>query len=109
MAVFLFDRADVLVDVFASTEEAERWMEAVDVADGEYSIAYLVDGTCLTPTTDGGRVVLTPTGKVNDTALRDGLRDAQRRAPNAPAASDPAAFASAWLAPRPSRWRRHRD
>ena len=109
MAVFLFDRNDMLVDVFASKTKAERWMEPVDVADGEYSVAYLVDGTCLAPTTDGDRVVLTPTGQVDDTALRDGLRDVQRREPKAPAAADPTAFAAAWLAPRPSRWRRRRD
>ena len=109
MTVFLFDRTDMLVDVFASTSKAERWMEPVDVANGEYSIAYLADGTCLTATTDGDRVVLTPTGKVDDTALRDRLRYVQRRESKAPAASEPTAFAAAWLAPRPSRWRRHSD
>lgn len=100
-AVFLFDR-DKDLNVFATQAQAEGWMEAIDVEDGEYLIAYRADGTCLVPAADGARVVLAQTGDVEPAVLRDRLRDYAARVSLAPRTTDPQSFAAQWLGPRPA-------
>jgi len=92
------------LDVFGTQAQAEGWMEVIDVEDGEYVIAYLMDGTCLAPATDGSQVVLRPTGDVEPDVLKDRLRDYAARVPAAPQTTDPESFAAEWLAPRPRPW-----
>lgn len=108
-SVFLFDR-DGDLNVFKTQAQAEGWMEAIDVRNGEYVVAYRADGTCLVPTTDGQQVVLVPTEQTEQTEhqnLEDRLQDYAARVPTAPRATNPETFAREWLAPRSrSRFRR---
>jgi len=102
-AVFLFDR-DQDLNVFGTQAQAEGWIEVIDVEDGEYVIAYRVDGTCLAAAMDGSQVVLAPTGDVEPDVLEDRLRDYAARVSAAPQTTDPESFAAEWLAPRPRPW-----
>ncbi len=104
--VFLFDR-DGELNIFWSQDEAEDWMEAIDVEEGEYVAAYRQDGTRFSPATAAGRPVLTPTGQIDPEKLRERLQEYASRVPTAPQTADPQAFAHDWLtASRPGLLRR---
>jgi len=66
-AAFVFDNEGDL-NVFPSLQVATGWLEAVDVDGGEYSAAFLDDGSVVELGTAGEEVVLTAT------ATRDLLR-----------------------------------
>ena len=89
-AIFVID-ADGLVAVYPHQSHAEASLEAIDIADGEYRIAYDEHGVAyrVEAHLDNGRLV--PTGSVDRAALTAALR----AAPNVPAhlAGDPHAYA----------------
>ena len=72
-------------------------LEVIDVEDGEYPAAYRVDGAVLALLIQGRRVVLVPTGEVDEAGLRALIGDYARRVPSAPRATTPLDFAESWL------------
>lgn len=72
-AVFLFDDLDV--HVFPSLADAEGWMEAIDVAAGEYTAALTETGQVIRMSTKNEEVILELTGETNLPRLKALLRD----------------------------------
>lgn len=60
--VKLIVAADEPAIFFASVQDAESWMEAIDVEDGVYSAAFGPNGETYTVSTDGTRVHIEETG-----------------------------------------------
>src|SRR5262245_6870417 len=77
--VAIFDRSGG-VWVFHSDRDAARWMEAVDVADGEYH-GYDADGYVLSLSTDGDDVLVRRTSEQAYEEAAHQLRDALSRSP----------------------------
>ena len=77
-AVFVFS-SDGDLDVFPSLADAEGYMEAVDVRDGEYDEAFLHDGTVVQISVEGERAVLTPSTSRDGVRLDEALDDYHRR------------------------------
>lgn len=94
--VLLFERNGD-VHVFDSAPRAEQWMEAIDVEDGEYVVAYLPDGRRYLPTSEGGLIRLVPAGDADVDDLRRRLSAYRLRVPSAPATEDAAGFAAETL------------
>ncbi|GAB2726447.1 hypothetical protein [Streptomyces bullii] len=70
-AVMVFDR-DGGLSVFPSADAAAEWLEAPDVADGEYPDAYTPDGRVVLVTAPQGwrgPVVVETTERVDEEAL----------------------------------------
>lgn len=61
-SVNLIVAADEPAIFFASVNEAERWMEPVDVQEGVYTAAYGPEGEPFMISTDGRRVTIRETG-----------------------------------------------
>lgn len=61
--VKLIVAADEPAIFFASLQDAESWMEAMDVEDGVYSAAFGPNGEPYTVSTDGTRVNIEETGE----------------------------------------------
>jgi hypothetical protein len=59
--VKLIVEADEPAIFFASVEEAERWMEAIDVDEGVYSAAFGPSGEPHSIVTSGNRVIIRQT------------------------------------------------
>jgi len=79
-AVFMFKR-DGDVMAFGSESEAAGYMEAIDIDDGEYDAAYLIDGIVLqilAPDGRDGPVVLQRTDEHDPDALLARIRAYQR-------------------------------
>lgn len=111
-AVFAFGVEDDL-HVFPSEEYAAGWMEAVDVEEGEYAAAYLLDGTVLEFWAAEEEVFLRRTDSEDLPALMARLRASQRAAGGPEEVGDLVAFANEVMReewegrwPRPPRWLR---
>lgn len=91
-ALFVFDNGCDL-HVFASARHASGWLEAVDIEDGEYPVAYLHDGTVVELLSSGGRVVLRLTGRRDLTALEGRIAAWRSRVGWPEDGSDPLTFA----------------
>lgn len=109
-AVFVFGVEDELY-VFPFEDYAAGWMEAVDVDDGEYAAAYLLDGTVLEVRAAEEQVFLGRTDGRDIPALLARLQASQRAAGRPEETGDLVAFANevmreewAGLWPRPPRW-----
>lgn len=94
--VLLFEREGD-VHVFASLRTAEQWMEAIDVLDGEYAVAFLPDGRRYLPTAEDEIVRLVAAGDADAPDLHRRLSAYRLRVPTAPATDDAAAFAAETL------------
>ena len=109
-AVFVFGVGDDLY-VFPSENYAAGWMEAVDVDEGEYAAAYLLDGTVLEVSAAEEQVLLRRTDSTDMPGLMARLRASQRAAGRPEEVGDLLAFANdvirdEWEGrwPRPPRW-----
>ena len=85
------------LEVYPNAGRAGDHLEVIDVEDGEYPAAYRVDGAVLAPLIQGQRVVLLPTGELDEAGLREVIGNYARRVPSAPRATTPLDFAESWL------------
>ena len=109
-AVFVFGVEDDL-HVFPSEAYATGWMEAVDVEEGEYAAAYLLDGTVLEVGAADEEVFLRRTDRTDLPTLLARLRASQHAAGRPEEVGDLVAFADEVMRedregrwPRPPRW-----
>jgi hypothetical protein len=61
----LFVAADEPLLIYPSVAAAERHLEAIDVEDGVYSVAYRPNGEPFRVGSEGNRVIIEPTGEPN--------------------------------------------
>ena len=101
--VFLFTELDVLV--FPSLTDAEGWMEAIDVAAGEYTAALTDTGQIIRMSTKNEEVILELTDETNLPRLKTLLRDHNDQIGQPGADVDPIAFANrSWQLEWETRW-----
>jgi hypothetical protein len=98
--IFVFDREGNL-NVFASTGAAYAYMEAIDVANGEYEALFTLDGRVIAASApeDAGAnddFTLTVTSERNDAELDRRLGEYRRKSPRV-LPEDRLAFANALL------------
>jgi hypothetical protein len=102
----LFVAADEPLLIYPSVAEAECDLEAVDVEDGVYPAAFGPNGEPYRIGSEGGRVIIEPTGEPNKPdelrALLLRYLEAVGRAPEVSASLDEL-VASAWATYRPSK------
>jgi hypothetical protein len=79
-AVFVFSD-DPLPQAFRSLADAEGYMEAIDVENGEYEAIYTLDGRVVTAATASDRVVLTVSAERDEDDLDGRLREWAKHAP----------------------------
>jgi hypothetical protein len=95
-AVFVFTQ-DGDLTVFASVDEAAEWLEATDVADGEYDALFTMDGSVVDARSQDQQVILSVTEMRDERALQQRLRDYQRRVGLHTSPEDPRAVANELL------------
>ena len=95
-AVFVFS-SDGDLDVFPSLAEAEGYMEAVDVRDGEYGEAFLHDGTVVQIGVEGERAVLTRGTSRDGVRLDEALDEYHRRVGGGVRSGSALDYANGWF------------
>lgn len=103
--VFVF--ADVDLNMFPSIADAQDWMEAIDVDDGEYTAALTETGRVLKMRTDNGLVVLEMTDELDPDLLQRLLREHGQAIGQPGIEQDPVGFANqTWKLEWEQRWPR---
>lgn len=95
-AVFVFDREGDL-NVFPTLGTAGGWLEAIDVDGGEYSAAFLHDGTMVEMGTSREGVVLTATATRDLPRLDQMLKEYQHRVGELVSGGSALDFADDWF------------
>jgi hypothetical protein len=102
----VFVAADEPLLIYTSIAEAECDLEVIDVEDGVYPAAYGPNGEPYRIRSEGGRVIIEPTGEPNKPDELEALLlrylEAVGRAPEASASLDDLVL-SAWATYRPSK------
>lgn len=78
--IFVFTREGDLL-AFPSLSEAAAYMEAIDVANGEYPALFTIDGRVVAAATPNNETTLTVTSEPNDSELNRRLLDYRRKSP----------------------------
>jgi len=92
--VLIFDR-DGDVMAFPRLEDAARWMESIDVLDGEYECAFTLDGRVVAIAgVPDGPVSLFITPDQDEVGLRDRLERSRARVGFVANVEDPASVAN---------------
>ncbi|TDO33813.1 hypothetical protein EV643_13182 [Kribbella sp. VKM Ac-2527] len=103
----MFVFADVDLNMFPSIADAQDWMEAIDVDDGEYTAALTETGRVLKMRTDNGLVVLEMTDELDPDLLQRLLREHGQAIGQPGIEQDPVGFANqTWKLEWEQRWPR---